>query len=84
MRFPGFYGNASLKRRLSTSLASGGLSHCYILSGPSGSGKKTLARLMAAAMECTGDGDRPCCSCPACRKIFGGGLRSIFSRSFLH
>ncbi len=69
MRFPGLIGNESLKRRLSTS--SGKFSHCYILEGPSGSGKKTLARILAAAMECEGSGDFPCGQCSACRKVFG-------------
>lgn len=73
MRFPGFYGNEGLKARLSASLRAGGLSHCYILEGPEGSGKRTLGRLLAAAMECQGPGDVPCGGCPACRKIFGGG-----------
>ncbi len=57
MRFPGFYGNDSLKLRLSA--AGDRLSHCYILEGPAGSGKKTLARLIAAAMECTAPGESP-------------------------
>lgn len=70
MRFPGFYGNDSLKLRLSA--AGDRLSHCYILEGPAGSGKKTLARLIAAAMECTAPGEKPCGTCPACRKALKG------------
>ena len=66
MRFPGFCGNEALKMRLSA--AGDRLSHCYILEGPAGSGKKTLAGLLAAAMECEGAGDRPCGTCSACRK----------------
>lgn len=73
MRFPEFYGNESLKSRLSASLLRGGLSHCYIIEGPAGSGKKTLARLISAAMECEGEGEKPCGTCPACHKLFGGG-----------
>lgn len=73
MRFPGFYGNSALQRRLSAVCDKGGLSHCYVLSGPAGSGKKTLARILAAAMECTGGGEKPCGQCPHCHKIFGEG-----------
>lgn len=73
MRFPGFYGNNALQMRLSAAEQGGGLSHCYVLSGPAGSGKKTLARIMAAAMECTGSGQKPCGQCPHCHKIFGEG-----------
>ncbi len=69
MQFPGFYGNDGLKQRLSHALSGGGFSHFYLLVGPEGSGKKTLARCLAAAMECTGSGDKPCGICPNCHKI---------------
>ena len=69
MQFPGFYGNDGLKLRLSHALSGGGFSHFYLLVGPQGSGKKTLARILAAAMECTGSGDKPCGVCPNCHKI---------------
>jgi DNA polymerase-3 subunit delta' len=72
MKFGGFLGNEELKSRLSVSLAGGKLLHGYLLCGPEGSGKKTLAALLAAAMECTGAGEKPCGVCPACRKVFAG------------
>ena len=66
-----FLGNDGLKQRLSTALAKGQLSHCYLLTGPVGSGKRTLAKHLAAAMQCTGE-NRPCLQCPQCRKVLGG------------
>lgn len=68
MRFDGFLGNEPLKQRLSAAVSGGKISHSYLLCGPKGSGKQTLARLLAAAMECTGPGEAPCGVCPACRK----------------
>lgn len=72
MRFGGFYGNDSLKQRLNAAFASGRISHSYLLCGPEGSGKHTLARILSAAMQCTGAGEVPCGVCPACRKVFDG------------
>lgn len=72
MRFDGFFGNDGIKQRLSAACAQGRFSHCYLICGPKGSGKHTLARIIAAAMECTGTGDAPCGVCHACRKAFDG------------
>lgn len=78
MRFPGFYGNDNLKARLSR-IQSSHFSHCYIVVGPQGSGKKTLVRCIAAAMECTGSGEKPCGVCPSCHKIFGNGHPDVIT-----
>lgn len=81
MRFPGFYGNSGLKSRLSATGDRGGLSHCYLLEGPAGAGKKTLAKIMAAAMECesTLAGEQPCGVCPACKKVLGQGHPDVIT-----
>jgi DNA polymerase-3 subunit delta' len=42
-----------------------------LISGPTGAGKKTLARLLAAAAMCTGR-EKPCLQCPHCRKVMAG------------
>ena len=68
MGFEGLLGNERLKENLKTSVSRGRLSHFYLISGPAGSGKRTLARLLAAAILCRG-GEKPCLSCPACRKV---------------
>ena len=71
MKLDALAGNAALKQQLSAQEKGRGLSHAYLISGPAGSGKKTLARLLSAAMVCTGDGEKPCGSCAACKKVFG-------------
>ena len=69
MDFTGFLGNDAIKRRLSGAFASGRVAHSYLLCGPAGSGKHTLARILCAAMECAKDGAAvPCGVCPGCRK----------------
>ena len=68
MRFDTLLGNDRLKQNLAESLAKNHISHFYLISGPRGSGKKTLASLMAQAFLCKGH-PRPCGSCDPCRKI---------------
>lgn len=68
MAFDSLLGNDRLKDNLTASLRRGRVSHFYLISGPAGSGKKTLARLLAAAILCKAE-EKPCLSCPACRKV---------------
>ncbi|MDO5544432.1 MAG: DNA polymerase III subunit delta [Eubacteriales bacterium] len=71
MGFDGLLGNERLKENLTKSLLKGHISHCYLVSGPEGSGKRTLARLLAAAILCSGR-DKPCGVCAPCRKVLDG------------
>jgi DNA polymerase-3 subunit delta' len=71
MGFEGLLGNERLKENLSRSLGRGRIAHFYVISGPAGSGKHTLARLLAAAMLCK-EADKPCLRCSACRKVLSG------------
>lgn len=67
-------GNGPLKRQLDAQTAKRGFSHAYILAGPAGSGKRTLARILAAALVCSGQAEehRPCRRCGGCKKVFSG------------
>ena len=71
MGFEALLGNGRLKENLTESLSKGHISHCYLISGPLGSGKHTLARLLAAAILCQGRG-KPCMICTPCRKVLDG------------
>ena len=68
MGFEALLGNRQLKENLRASIRRRHIAHFYLISGPAGSGKRTLARLLAAAILCKGS-DAPCMGCPACRKI---------------
>lgn len=72
MDFGSFLGNDALKARLTSSFRQGKSSHCYLLCGPEGSGRHTLARQMAAALECGRENDPGCGVCPGCRKAKTG------------
>ena len=68
MGFDTLLGNTRLKENLISSLNRGHISHFYLISGPAGSGKHTLARLLSAAILCSGE-DKPCGRCVPCRKV---------------
>ena len=68
MAFETLLGNDRLKQNLQESLSKNHISHFYLISGPGGSGKRTLAGLLTAAILCKG-ASRPCGTCEACRKL---------------
>ena len=68
MGFEGLLGNRQLKDNLTAAIARGRISHFYLLSGPAGAGKKTLSRLLSAAIHCR-SANKPCLQCAACRKV---------------
>lgn len=71
MGFTSLLGNAQLKENLRRSLQKGNISHFYLISGPEGSGKHTLAHLLASAILCR-EQDAPCLHCSSCRRIADG------------
>ena len=71
MGFDALLGNDRLKQNLTGAFARNRISHFYLISGPAGSGKRTLAHLLAAAALCTGD-QKPCGQCSHCRKVMAG------------
>ena len=71
MGFETLLGNERLRQTLGASLSRGHISHFYLISGPRGSGKHTLAKLLACAILCE-RGEKPCGVCGPCRKVMGG------------
>ena len=68
MGFDLLLGNEQLKNNLENAVSRGRISHFYLISGPEGSGKRTLARILSAAILCRGE-QKPCMQCAACRKV---------------
>ncbi len=79
--FSRLYGNLKTKSRLSKAIEDGTTPHAFLIIGASGSGKKTLATELAAALNCERRGDKsaplPCCACNTCRRIYGGNFVDI-------
>ena len=71
MALSALVGNRQLKEQLQPRL-SGGLGHAYILSGPRGCGKHTLAAILSKALVCSGSQVKPCGTCPDCKKAQAG------------
>ena len=79
--FGELYGNDSVKVRLGKAIENGTLPHAFLFVGQSGSGKKTLASLLAMALNCEKKDDRtsplPCGTCNTCRRIREGNFTDI-------
>ena len=69
--------NRTEKEKLLSEIASGKLSHAYLLEGGEGCGKTYFARFAAAAVLCTGD-KPPCGKCPSCVKALAGSHPDLF------
>ena len=71
--FADVVGQEPTVRTLQNSLASGQVAHAYIFAGPRGSGKTSLARILAKALNCLqGVQPEPCGKCDACTDVVEG------------
>ena len=55
--FSALYGNFAAKARLGAAIDAGTLPHAFLVTGPSGSGKKTFTMELAAAINCERKGE---------------------------
>lgn len=71
--FKEFIGQENIVKIIGNEVASGNISHAYLFSGHRGTGKTTLARLFAKAINCLArQGSEPCNKCAACLEINSG------------
>ena len=79
--FESLIGNDAAKERLGRAILSRTLPHAFLVDGPDGSGKRTLALSVAAALNCQNKDSEahalPCLICNSCRRIASGNFPDV-------
>ena len=71
-------GHTNAVDQLSRAVDSGRINHAYLITGPDGIGRRTLARTFAQALVCQSTpGSRPCGTCSACRRVHDGTFPDV-------
>ena len=66
--FHDILGHEQIIAHLQNEIEEDKVSHAYIFNGPEASGKMMLAEAFAMALQCEGEGKRPCLECRSCRQ----------------
>ena len=65
-------GQDTVKQQLQGMFKSKRIPNALLFTGPRGTGKTTVARIVARMLNCEQDGEEPCGKCKACRSILNG------------
>jgi DNA polymerase-3 subunit gamma/tau len=78
-RFEDVVQQEHVTRTLSNAIAKDRLPHALLFTGPRGTGKTTVARILAKAMNCLeGPTAKPCNICRSCKEITSGHAADVF------
>ena len=77
--FDELIGQEHVTQTLRNALRDGRIAHAYLFTGPRGTGKTSMARLLAKAVNCLhpDPAQRPCNSCEICGAIMRGSLLDL-------
>ena len=70
-------GQDHIVRILKNQIETETVSHAYLFCGTRGTGKTTTARILAKAVNCLSDGERPCGRCANCMSIKEGTFMDV-------
>ncbi len=77
--FEDVVGQQHITKTLQNQLESGKISHAYLFCGTRGTGKTTVAKILARAINCQNPkGGSPCNECSVCRGISDGSILDVF------
>ncbi|HEX8974418.1 MAG TPA: DNA polymerase III subunit gamma/tau [Patescibacteria group bacterium] len=77
--FADVIGQKHIVQTLSNAITHDRVSHAYLFTGPRGTGKTTMARIFARAVNCLNPKDaNPCLECEVCKNITDGKSLDIF------
>lgn len=74
--FSTVFGQKAVVQILKNSIEHDKIAHAYIFTGPRGTGKTTIARILSKAINCTGE-DKPCLQCTNCQAFAQGSFLDI-------
>lgn len=75
--FDDIIGQEQIKEHFQKSLETGKISHAYIINGERAAGKEFIANLFAMALQCQGEGAKPCGQCHSCKQAMSGNQPDI-------
>ena len=71
-RFEDVIGQEHIIRTLKNQIEKDRINHAYLFCGTRGTGKTTTAKIFARAINCTGEGEKPCNECSVCKEALKG------------